>query len=57
MTVALEQEESLRNDGLAGHHGRGSVMGLFDRPGVLRVVADKQGDDRSGVDQPARHRP
>jgi hypothetical protein len=50
MTVALEQEERLRNDSFAGCHGCGSVTGLFDRPGVLRVITDEQCDNGAGVD-------
>ena len=57
VALALQQKESLRDNSLAGQHGGGRVPGLLNRPDVLRIVADEQGDERPSVDEPSLHRP
>jgi hypothetical protein len=57
MTVTLQQEQRFRDDRFTGEHKGRRFFALLDRPGVRMIVADKESDQRTRVDDPFRHRP
>jgi len=53
----LREEMNLRQDGLAGKHLGRQPPTLQHRPPVILILAVEKGDERSGIDEDALHRP